>query len=178
MEGTWHVARLKTSLVKSYARDLLKLSRITGGDVGFLLPLVTYTVRHNRERRTHHVPLFPGILFVCQRDPFLDVDPMRRTYANGRAIPPLRTGESGQKRLRDDLMKVEAFALTDAARMDPFPFAKIGTPVRVSNGPFRGMVGECIYADGPRRKFVILIDCLGQKVSYELEPEIDLEPID
>jgi transcription antitermination factor NusG len=154
------------------AWDLLRLSRMTDGAVSYLLPMTQYVVRRaNRSKRIHHVPLFSGIIFVCVADESLDLDPNHRTWGE------IAVADSGQKKLRDDLQAVETFALTDASRMNPFPFAKIGARVRVCNGPFQNFKGEVIYAEGQRRKFIILIDCLGQKVSYELDDNIDIEPV-
>jgi hypothetical protein len=173
MNGPWHVAFMRKRYVKAYAMDLLKISRINGGGVGFLLPMETYTVRHAgcRTRRTYHVPLFEGLLFVCVMDQTIDLDPRRLVSST------LRPPHSAQKRLRDDLERVEIAAMTDASKLNPFPFAVEGANVEVVNGPLRGKRGIVVHADSGKRKFIIQIEILGQAVSYELEDDIDLEPV-
>lgn len=173
MTGVWHVAYLRNSWVKAYALDLLKVSRIAGGGVGYLLPMMTYTVRHAtcRVRRTYHVPLFSGLLFVCVMDSDLDIDPLRRV-SRTMLVPAC-----SQPRLREDLTRVEIAAMENESRLNPFPFAVVGTNVEVVNGPLRGKRGVVTYADGGKRKFIISIEILGQSVSYELDDDVDLEPL-
>jgi transcription antitermination factor NusG len=175
LTGNWYVAFVRDKHEKAYAWDIARMCKLTDGAVGYMLPMTEYKVRRpNRSWKIRKRPLLSGrAMFVNVTDDRIDIDTNRRT---SRISVSLDT--STQTRLRADILAIERFILNDASRVDPFPFAKTGQPVRVANGPFQGMTGEVIYADGERRKFVILIDCLGQKVSYELEPEIDLEPID
>lgn len=175
LAGKWYVAYVRDKHEKAFAWDIHRLCKLTDGAVGYMLPMTEYKVRRsNRSWQVRKRPLLSGrAMFVNVADDRIDIDPNRRTV---RIAMSLET--STQARMVADILAIEKFILTDASRVDPFPFAKVGQPVRVANGPFQGMTGEVIYADGERRKFVIMIDCLGQKVSYELEPDIELEPIE
>jgi transcription antitermination factor NusG len=175
LTGTWYVSFVRDKHERAYAWDIHRLGTLTNGAVGYLLPLMEYKVRRpNRAWVIRKRPLLTGrVMFVCVSDDRIDIDPNRRTSKITAALDT-----SSPERLRSNLLAIEKFLLADASRVDPFPFAKVGSPVKVANGPLQGVKGEVVYADGERRKFVIIIDCLGQKISYELEDDVDLEPID
>lgn len=175
MPGRWHVAACRAKHVKAYARDLLRMSRLYDGAIGYMLPMETITVRSAcRHRRRYRSPMFPGLIFVCVADDSIELDPNHRTLPSyGISIP-----ESAQQKFRHELNEVELFCLKAPDSVSLWPGVKEGMQVRILTGPFMGYVATVITLDDGRRKMVAVIETLGQAVTVDLSPDVQVEPVD
>lgn len=176
MQGEWYVARTRRDHEKVYAAELWRISRHTGGAVGFLLPTVIRRSRSSHHGwENHYRPMYPGIIFVCVADHSISLDPNQRTYPQlAMRVPP-----RSQPILQHDLVKVELAAMNDPLRLDVmYPFAQVGRRVRILDGMFQGQVAPVIEADHSERKIVLEIVMLGRVGTYTLPEHVKIEPIE
>ena len=79
-----------------------------------------------------------------------------------------------QERLIRELRQIERVVLMGAA-VEPFPFAKVGERVRITEGPFAGLEGVIEMRKGSDR-LILSVDAINQAVALEVDASI-IEPV-
>jgi transcription termination/antitermination protein NusG len=126
--------------------------------------LPSYTkLSHWKDRRKEiHLPLFPGYLFVkTLLDDRIDVlKTFGVVYIVGNSSGPLPVPE-------DSIVNIQSI-LDRGLKVDPHPYLKVGSRVRITDGPLRGIEGILIRKKN-RTLLVLSIDLIQRSVSMEIE---------
>jgi len=148
-------------------KELMRRLRAMG--ICYYAPLITQRRRSpNGRRRTSHVPLFSGYVFLCggerQRSEALTTGCVSRSLA---------VSDAGQ--LVQDLRRIRRLIQTGAplareSRLEP------GTRVRVRSGPLLGMEGTIIKRRGTEC-LLVAVEFLQQGASVQLD-DFQVEEID
>lgn len=161
LTGRWWVAHTKARFEKAFAWDLLRRR------IGYFLPLLDrITVSGGKKRRVLQ-PLFPSYVFFCGTDD--DRCAALMTHRICQTIPV-----ADQKGLTAELAAIER-ALAGRAKLDPYPFATVGTRCRVVAGAFEGLEGV-VLSRGKLTRIVLQVNILGQGAVMEIDADL-LEPI-
>ncbi|MFQ5964739.1 MAG: UpxY family transcription antiterminator [Candidatus Scalinduaceae bacterium] len=134
------------------------------------LPLI-HTLSRWKDRKKHvDLPLFPGYLFVHVGEEYLpDVK-----YTRGVA-KILGTDIDKPTPIPDKQILDLKTVLERDVKLDPYPYLKKGTLVRVKSGPLMGVEGFLVERKGDY-KIVIRIDLLQKGAAAEVYIA-DVEPI-
>jgi len=128
------------------------------------LPLHDVLSRRKDRRKWVQKPLFPGYLFV--HVPEGNVGEAWRTrgvvYVVGDGDSPVAVPDEQVERVRR--------MIESPVKVDPWPYMREGTAVRVKTGPLIGMEGYIIRRE-KTCKLVISVDLLGRSVAAEIEAE-------
>ena len=133
-----------------------------------LLPLYEARSRWKDRNKMHSLPLFPGYLFVRtthdRKLHVLTTPGVHMILHRGQeiAIIPDNEIEAIQK------------AVSTCAEVEPHPYLKCGTRVRVACGPLEGVYGILVRKKNVSR-LVLSVDMLAQSVSVEV-CAADVEP--
>lgn len=153
-ETVWYAIYTRSRGEKVLARHL-HASGIT-----FYLPLEQKEWKANGRKRTAHMPLFPGYLFLCGDRH--DCVAAKESNQVSSVLPVL-----DPDLLFRELAQVER-ALGGDVSVLPETDLGLGDDVVVLDGPFRGFVGKVVEReDGPR--FVIRVTFLNRGVSLALD---------
>lgn len=149
-DTSWYAIYSRSRAEKAIARHLF----VHG--VTFYLPMEQKVWRANGRKRTAHMPLFPGYLFLCGDKG----DCVRAMESNQvSAVLPVLDSEL----LFRELAQVER-VLGGEVTVFPETGLGVGDDVVVLDGPFRGFAGRVIdRADG--RRFVVRVTFLNRGVS-------------
>ncbi len=150
----WWVLHTRPRMEKALARKLL------GRGVAFFLPLHHRQRRIAGKRRSVHLPLFPGYLF-------LHGDAQARLHALETNVVVRALPVADQGRLHADLVRVHRL-VTSGTDLSPEGRLCPGTRVRLIDGPLMGLEGT-ILKQGKRLRFVVEVELLQQGVSAEVE---------
>lgn len=153
-DAVWYAVYSRSRAEKTIARHL------HASGVTFYLPLEKKVWRANGRRRTAHVPLFPGYLFLCG-DKFDCVRALESNQVS--ALLPVQNPEE----LFRELAQVER-ALGGDVSVLPETDLGVGEDVTVLDGPFRGFTGRVVERAGGSR-FVIRVTFLNRGVSVPLD---------
>ena len=158
----WHVLYVKSRQEKMLADEL------GARGIGHYLPLIREEKYYGRRRFEIERPLFPGYLFL--RGTLDEVYTADRTKRVARIIQAI-----DQRQLDWELRNIH-LALTNRAKLDPYPFLVKGIRVAVRTGPFRGLQG--VVEDRSRvDRLVLQVQLLGTASSLEIHGAM-LEPLD
>jgi transcription antitermination factor NusG len=132
------------------------------------LPLYESTRRWKDRRKVISLPLFPCYVFVRG-----GLDRRLLVVTTPGVHMVLRRGD--QVAIVPD-QEIEAIqrAVTGSLQVEPFPFLKCGTRVRVTKGPLEGVEGILIRKKNLWR-LVLSVDMLAQSVAVEVHAS-DVEP--
>ena len=162
-ERRWFVLRVRSRIEKSVAVALVSK--------GYEVLLPTYDVYKRGPRRYQQRPLFPGYLF-CRIHPDAG-GPILPTPGvisfikfGGRPVPVSESEMANLERM-----------LADAPTREPLAGVPAGTPVRILNGPLKGLDG-ILSSTSSERKVAVTVSLLGRSVAARLGPEILVEAID
>lgn len=158
----WHVLRTLARQEKAINRML------SSAGYRAFLPCVRHVRIYGHRKRRVEAPLFPGYVFLW--------GPLEAAYfamESGRIAQIIRVTDQG--RLDHELKQIR-LALEGEAQLDPFPYLRVGSRVRVTQGPFRGVEGLVDERRHPDR-LILVIDALGRATSMEIDASI-LAPID
>ncbi|MGH7137972.1 MAG: transcription termination/antitermination protein NusG [Pirellulales bacterium] len=161
LDRHWWVLQTKPRQEKSLARDLRTR------EISYYLPQVAQTSLARGRRRTSHIPLFTGYVFM-----FGDARDRVSSLTTNRICNTLAVDDTAQ--LTHDLLQiwrlVESRApLTIESRL------KVGDRVRVKKGTLAGVEGSVIDRRG-RCRVLVAVHLLQQGVSMEIDDYM-LEPI-
>lgn len=152
--GSWYVLHTRSRQEKVLAAEL------SARDVGHYLPLITRTRYRGPRKVVVDEPLFPGYVFL-----FGDVDQAYfadRTKRVANIIPV-----PDQRRFEGEL-RIIRLALSQDAKLDPYPHLARGVRVEVRSGPFRGLQG-IIEDKAKEARLILQVDVLGRAVSLEIQ---------
>jgi len=155
--GLWFVMHTKPRQEKALANAL------SIQNIQFFLPLIKQIRIYGHRRRQIDQPLFSGYLFLkgTKEQTYNAIDTRRVV----RVIPvPDQTG------LNHDLKQIN-IALQAEGSLDPYPFLKEGTRVRVKSGPFLGLEG---MVDERKRgdRIILIVQTIGQATSLEIDASL------
>jgi transcription antitermination factor NusG len=134
--------------------------------VASFLPLSTQTKYYSHRKRVSELPLFPGYVFVRAAP-----EPLWGAMPTGKVVRLIPVAD--QSGLAADLLQVYR-ALSEGSGVTRVARLPVGSPVRVSSGPLRDVIG-LVEREGGRGRLVIAVRALGQGVSVEIESDL-LEP--
>ena len=124
--------------------------------------------RHSHARRVKMVlrPLFPNYLFVRTGPEFGRWQPILSTYGVRSVV---RAGE--ELSFVDDrlIASLKAREIDGAIVRPPNPY-KVGQEVRISAGPFDGLVAKIIEMD-EKDRLVVLLDLMNRGIKVQLKAE-------
>ena len=131
---------------------------------GILNFLPSFTkLSHWKDRRKEiHLPLFPGYLFVkvLLHDRIDVLKTFGVVYIVGNNSGPLPVPE-------DSIISIQSI-LDRGLKVDPHPYLKVGSRVRITDGPLKGIEGILIRKKN-RTLLVLSIDLIQRSVSMEIE---------
>jgi transcription antitermination factor NusG len=131
---------------------------------GVLNFLPSYTkLSHWKDRRKEiNLPLFPGYLFVkvLVNDRIDVLKTFGVVYIVGNSSGPLPVPE-------DSIQSIQSI-LERGLKVDPHPYLKVGSRVRITDGPLKGIEGILIRKKN-RTLLVLSIDLIQRSVSMEIE---------
>ena len=134
------------------------------------LPLLKVLSRWKDRKKMVQMPLFPGYLFVrIAENQILQVLGVRGVV---RILgPDLRKPSE----VPESQIQAIRTLTENGAKVDPYPYLKVGRLVRVKYGPLKGLEGLLVKKQ-KRQKLVISVDVLGRSVATEISAA-DVEPI-
>ncbi len=137
-------------------------------DVETFLPLYTVTRRwKNRTTVKLELPLFVGYVFVriarTESARVLAVPNVRFIVGDGHKALPLP--DEDIETLRSGL---------HLRQVDPYPYVKVGAPVRIRSGPFAGLQGVIVRKDDQLR-VVLSLDLIKRSIAVHVSAD-ELEP--
>jgi transcription antitermination factor NusG len=154
----WFVLRTKSKHEKQVA---LAISRL-----GFenLLPLFKSRRQWKERWADVSLPLFPGYVF-CRFD--------RESWGHVMKLPGVVDVVRCGKKLAavdEDQMRSLIIVQRTPAGQEPWSYVATGEKIRISAGPFAGVVGTLIEAKGQRR-LVLSVDLIGRSVLVHLDAD-------
>ncbi len=138
-------------------------------DVPVLLPTYERFSRWSDRIRRLIVPLFPGYVFVqitdAQRCMVLQTSGVVKIVSSaGRPCP-----------LREDEVEILQRCLLCPAALEPYPYANVGSKVRINSGPFAGWQGTLVERKNSAR-VVVTVDQIMQSVAINVHL-VDIEAV-
>jgi transcription termination/antitermination protein NusG len=136
------------------------------------LPLI-HTLSRRRDRKKYvDIPLFPGYIFVHVDEDGEHISTVK--YTRG-VVRILGTDIGLPTPIPDKQILNIKTIIENKVKIDPFPYLKKGTRVRVKSGPLKGVEGILVERKGSY-KIVIHIDLLQKGAAAEVYIA-DIEPI-
>ena len=126
------------------------------------LPLYRSMRRWNDRSRLLDLPLFPGYLFV-----HIELAQKLRVLSISGAVRLVGVGNSPQALPDDEIQQIRKLLLANP-RMEPHPYLRVGSRVRVSRGPLEGTEG-CIIRYKNHYRVVISVHLIQRSVAVELD---------
>lgn len=163
-DGTrrWSVLHVKPRQEKSVASVLMEVG------IPYYLPLVNKTRYYGHRKRVVNTPLFPSYVFVrgTVEETYFAIS----THRVAKVIP---VGD--QNELERDIERIRS-VLQLGGELEPYPYLKVGTPVRVTGGPFQGVEG-LIEEHRSWNRLILVVHTLGRAASLEIDASL-LERVD
>ncbi|MEE8190280.1 MAG: UpxY family transcription antiterminator [Candidatus Scalindua sediminis] len=128
------------------------------------LPLINTLSRRRDRKKFVDIPLFPGYIFVHMDEDEEHISSIR--YTRGVASI-LGTDINRPTSIPDKQILDIKTIIESKVKLDPFPYLKKGTRVRVKSGPLKGVEGILIERKGSY-KIVIRIDLLQRGAAAEV----------
>jgi hypothetical protein len=151
----WYCLHTKPRQEKATARDLLARK------LAFYLPQVVRESRTPAGRKIRSIiPLFGGYLFLLGTE-----EHRIEAYRGHSLVNILEVAD--QEGLVRDLGQIRRM-LASGMAIAPEPVAPVGGQVRITSGPFMGMIGT-VLRRGAREHFVAAVKTLGVGASVILE---------
>jgi len=145
-------------------------SLLSHKDIEAFLPLVN-TLSRRRDRKAYvDIPLFPGYIFVHVEEDALSNVKYTRGVARVIGTDIDKPTAVPDKQILD-IRKI----LESKVKLDPYPYLKEGTSVRLKSGPLKGIEGILVEKKGGF-KIVVHIDLLQKGAAAEVLIS-DVEPI-
>jgi len=161
LPGRWWVAHTKARFEKVFAWEMLYQG------IGYFLPLIERVTISGGKKRRVLLPLFPSYVFICGTE-----DNRYTAMTTNRICQTIEV--VNQAGLIKELAAIEK-AILGKAKLDPYPFATVGTRCRITAGVFKGLEGVVIERS-KQASIVLQIDILGQGAVMEIDADL-LEPL-
>ena len=159
----WYAAYTKPRHEKSLAK-FLEESRVE-----CFLPLIEKQRKWSDRITTVEVPLFSGYLFVKtawdNRFAVIDAPGYVNFVKFGDSIAQIPEGEIEALRV----------AVQNFITIDPYPFLKKGTPVRVKRVPLQGFEG-ILEEKNKKHRLILSVNIIERSVAVEIDAA-DVEPV-
>jgi transcription antitermination factor NusG len=152
----WWVAHVRSRQEKLASRE----ARLRG--IPFFLPKFEKGVRKDGRTRTSFLPLFPGYLFF--RGPLEARQEILRTNLCVRVLEV-----TDQSALRADLFQIRQLQLAGLPLI-AVPEVKAGDPVRIMDGPFKGITGV-VQKERGKARLIVAVRFIHRAVCVELPRE-------
>ena len=133
-------------------------------DVESFLPLHDVLSRWKDRRAWVQKPLFPGYLFV-----HVVGGGLGDVWRTRGVVHVVGDGESAVA-VPDEQVEAIRQMIESPVKVDPWPYMRKGTLVRVKTGPLTGMEGYIVRRKGTCR-LVVSVDLLGRSVAAEIGAE-------
>lgn len=138
----------------------------------FLPTIIKQSIRRDR-KKYYKAPLFPGYIFIKTElypDIYIDIV---RTYGVANVL-----GWKERKAPSIPEQQIESLKILVDRNipLENHPFLKVGSYVKVINGPLKGVIG-IIKGIKSKRKLIVQIDLLKRAISCEILAE-DVIPIE
>lgn len=159
MTAQWMAVWTRSHHEKTVRDYLVALS------VEVFLPLLALPSRRRDRRASMEIPAFPGYLFV--RLPAHEAHVVKTARGVVRILGPSPVEYSV---VPDAQVEAVRRMLETHLRVDPFPYLKVGTRVRVKSGPLRGLEGTLVKKRNGLR-LVVDVDLLCQSIATEISAE-------
>jgi hypothetical protein len=163
LDGDWWVAHTKARFEKALAWNLLEWG------IPYFLPMIPRVHVSNGRRFTSQAPLFPSYVFFCGTD-----SERYRAFTTNRICRVIPVHD--RKQFVEELATIEMALTNGGPALQFYPYAAVGKRCRVARGPFRGLEGTVVQANGVAQ-VVLHVSILGQGASFETSVE-SLEPLD
>ena len=128
------------------------------------LPLVNTLSRRRDRKKYVDIPLFPGYIFVHVDDDEEHISSVK--YTRG-VVRILGTDIGKPTPIPDKQVLNIKTIVENKVELDPFPYLKKGTQVRVKSGPLKGVEGILVERKGSY-KIVIHVDLLQKGAAAEV----------
>lgn len=169
-EADWNLAEqgLKWGVLHTRPRAEKAVARwLVNDGTPFFLPLFERRYRRQRRLIRSFLPLFPGYVFLLERED--ELSPVLKT---NHVVSRLHVPD--QQRLHSDLYRV--FQLIESeARIAPEDRLEPGMPAEIISGPMKGYRGT-VLRRGAGLRFVVAVDFLQRGASVEVE-STDIRPL-
>ena len=142
--------------------EKLVRDHLTGKGYEVFLPLLTIPSRRRDRHKMVDVPAFPCYLFT-RLDP-ADAYVVKVTRGVVRLLGPSPTDYSI---VPDEQVEAVRTMVESSLRIDPFPYLKVGTRVRVKSGPLKGLEGTLVEKH-KRMRVVVSVDLLCRSICAEI----------
>lgn len=149
----------------SSRHEKLVHDQLSNRGVEVFLPLVETPSRRKDRRKTIDLPVFPGYLFA--RLVRSEAHTVKSTRGIVRILGPTPDEYSV---VPDGQIQAVRTMVESCLTIDPFPYLKEGTMVRVKNGPLEGLEG-ILLEKRKRLRIVVSVDLLGESISSEISAE-------
>ena len=126
------------------------------------LPLLHLESRRMDRRATMDIPAFPGYLFAHL--PVSDASIVKTVRGVVQVLGPTPTEYSI---VPDTQIEAVRRLVESRLRVDPFPYMKVGSLVRVKSGPLKGLEGVLVKKRSGLR-LVVDVDLLCQSIATEI----------
>lgn len=126
------------------------------------LPLLHLDSRRRDRKATVDIPAFPGYLFA--RIPVSDAYVVKTVRGVVQVLGPTPTEYSI---VPDCQVEAVRKMVESRLRVDPFPYLKVGSRVRVKTGPLMGLEGVLVKKRSGLR-LVVNVDLLSQSIAAEI----------
>lgn len=144
--------------------------QLQGKGIEHLLPVYQETHRWHDRRVNLQLPLFPGYLFVRI------ISGQRLDVLKVPGVSKLVGFQSGPVPIDDAEISALRTGVSSGISLQPHPFLKTGSRVRVRTGSLRGLQGILVRKKDETR-IVISVNLIMQSVSMEIDAS-EVEPID
>ncbi|MFQ5713972.1 MAG: UpxY family transcription antiterminator [Candidatus Scalinduaceae bacterium] len=139
-------------------------SLLSDKGVETFLPLINTLSRRRDRKKFVDIPLFPGYIFVHMDEDEEHISNIRYTRGVARI---LGTDTDRPTPIPDKQILDIKTIIESKVKLDPFPYLKKGTRVRVKSGPLKGVEGILVERKGSY-KIVIRIDLLQRGAAAEV----------
>ncbi|MEE9604209.1 MAG: UpxY family transcription antiterminator [Candidatus Scalindua sp.] len=154
----WYVVHTRSRHEKQV--DLL----LSDKGIETFLPLVNTLSRRRDRKKYVDIPLFPGYIFVHVDDDEERISSVKYT----RGVARILGTDIGKPTPIPDKQVLNIKTIVEnKVELDPFPYLKKGTQVRVKSGPLKGVEGILVERKGSY-KIVIHVDLLQKGAAAEV----------
>lgn len=138
------------------------------------LPRIKVVRRWRDRKKTLHIPLFPGYLFVHDA---LEISPHYYEILKVPGVVRVLGGKNGLTPV--DRETIDSIKISVASDRPYYPWPKLlkGKRVRVVEGPLAGVTGIVLEHKDKKRKVIIEVELFQRSMAVELEDEV-VEPWD
>ena len=145
--------------------EKLVRDHLLGRGIEVFLPLLHVSSRRRDRRAMVDLPAFPCYLFA--RPELSDACHIKTVRGVVRVLGPSPTSYSI---VPDHQVEAVRTMVEGTLRVDPYPYLKVGSRVRVKSGPLKGLEGTLVRKE-KRLRVVVSVDLLCQSIAAEVSAD-------